>query len=105
MGSKSNQRTYMLGIVLVALAAATWVGAAPRTTSFLDKEDAYRAFLEWEVGVWDAKIMMLAADGTSVTYDGEQVDRLGACGLWLITDLRLLGEGAPPYEVLQNRRS
>ena len=99
MRNQQSQRVCMLGIGLVALAGlVSLAGAALGTTRTLGTEDVHQAFLKWEVGVWDATITMPADDGTSVTYEGEQVDRLGACGLWLITDLRLTGEGAPPYE-------
>jgi hypothetical protein len=60
-----------------------------------------RAFLEWEAGTWDCTITLVdPASGTSQRFDGVQTDRLGACGLWLITDLRLVADGAPapPYE-------
>lgn len=88
-----------LGLVLVlptiALASLT---PGPR-----DSAADHMAFLAWEVGEWDATITLPSPDGSEpMVLAGVQTDRLGACGLWLITDLRMKpgadGEPAPPYE-------
>jgi len=62
----------------------------------------YNDFLGWEAGEWDATISVLKADGSGMDhFVGQQIDRLGACGSWLLTDLTLLaskpGEEVPPY--------
>ena len=60
------------------------------------------SFLEWEAGTWDATVTMPdMGGGEPQIFWGEQVERMGACGGWLITDLRMVardGGTPPPYE-------
>lgn len=93
------ERLIALGLTLTLLPVA--LGGATRTSC--DEAAVHRSFLDWEVGEWDATITMPALDGGEpLILVGVQTDRLGACGLWLITDLRMKpgpgGEEAPPYE-------
>jgi hypothetical protein len=84
--------TALFALALSGLAAAASLQPAREAA------ELHREFLEWEVGVWDATITMFTPDGELV-FEGEQTDRLGACGAWLITDLAMKpAEGAPPYE-------
>jgi hypothetical protein len=85
-------------VALLSLAGT----AAGQEHQAADAESRHVAFLSWETGTWDAAITLFSPGGDPVRFTGEQVDRMGACGLWLITDLRLLdaadGQPAPPYE-------
>lgn len=75
-------------------------GSSKEATSPIAK--LYNDFLIWEAGEWDATIRIMKADGSGMNhFVGEQIDRLGACGSWLLTDLTMLpskpGEEVPPY--------
>jgi hypothetical protein len=80
---------------LLVLASSALAVTGPSDS---DVDARHRAFLEWEVGTWDATIALPGPDGGEVLLSALQTDRLGACGQWLITDLVMTGEGAPPYE-------
>ena len=96
-----------------AIAIAQVLGAISATIALADdlpsneaaraEEALHRAFLEWEVGTWSATVTLVDLEGGEDTvFPARQTDRLGACGLWLITDLAMEapapGVPAPPYE-------
>jgi len=66
-------------------------------------DNRHMDFLAWEEGDWDARIAMTdPAGGPDQLFTAEQEDRFGGCGLWLITDLRMVSAKAgvepPPYQ-------
>lgn len=94
--------TRLLVPFLLSLTAVA--GAAARTEWRPGEDESARRqrdFLAWEAGTWACEIEVLdLATGQWASHRGEQTDRLGACGLWLITDLRMTagpgGQSASP---------
>ncbi len=92
-------------LMMLALVLSISPGLAQAATDEQKSADELRhlKFLEWEAGDWDATIVLSdPAGGEPQQFWGEQTDREGACGLWLITDLRMVagkdGAEPPPYE-------
>ena len=94
-------------LTILALGAllAVAIHAGPTAESDRGPEAArHMEFLEWEAGEWEAEVRLVAdsPQASPKRYRAEQTDRIGGCGLWLITDMRMLpgqdGSEAPPYE-------
>ena len=74
-------------VVAVFLLAWTVGVAGPEEEPSPDAQ-RHLDFLDWETGVWDASIRMDSMDGGEwQSFSGEQTDRMGACGAWLVSNM------------------
>lgn len=98
MRTTHNLLVVSLLLLLAGLAGpALGQGAPPEVP-----KNRHTDFLAWEEGEWTADIKLVdPSGGPALEFQGRQEDRLGGCGLWLITDLRMVatttGEEPPPY--------
>lgn len=89
---QQSMKMGVIGLLAVSVMSGAVVLAMAGPEGSTDREQLYLSFLEWEEGTWDATMTQPDPQGgpPKVSH-AVQVDRLRACGQWLITELTMVG--------------